>query len=770
MLFSILQADLPDSFKATSPINSPIGDEGVSSFASGDFSLSRADSMYFDASEDFADVEATDELSYQTERDLVGDSSSTSTLKTSPGPPVESIEELEKTKGASKDGEMASNGEGVAEAETSDVDGKTDQNGKHSKDETHTDQDKEDKDKESKGKQSSWWPFGIFSKQEKAEPDFLIKGGDENVWKDDDDDYEAEEDEDGLGSQSKGRSIASNPSTSRYNGKKGRNKEDLLETWSDDGVTKPRPIYGRRLASDNKSASASNVLRPKSVSRDDDYWWDLDEKDGFVAQSADEEEDEGDDYEEEYEDAEDDDDDDDDNDDDDDDDGIGSSNDGPSDTKTIALISTAESYAGFDDTELKEEPTTTEVSRKEMEQIDLQLSLCGHLEHSESMSNAEWEQLFQEKRVSFEQFNANPNLLNDAGLVVKFNDRYYPWSIVGPVVISMIVFGRPLDKQSVEQMEAEYVSQSSWFGQRSQSIDDENNEGESSSSDKGKDKDSEEEKVAAVTKSKLPSSSQLLALNLKYGANTIQFTVTSRLQGTQELSATIYFWKPNDKIVISDIDGTITRSDVLGHILPAVGRDWSHSGVSQLYTNVVKNNYKILYLTSRAIGQVNTTRSYLKSIKQGDALYTLPPGPVMTSPNRLFESFTREVILRKPEEFKIACLQEIRDLFPENCPFHAGFGNRETDVVSYQAVGINVSKIFIINPKGEIRVPASVYKTSYAKINDLVEEMFPELNETKDDREKRVVDKHMFNDFNFWKMPPIQSSKKNSEKESSNSK
>ena len=28
------------------------------------------------------------------------------------------------------------------------------------------------------------------------------------------------------------------------------------------------------------------------------------------------------------------------------------------------------------------------------------------------------------------------------------------------------------------------------------------------------------------------------------------------------------------RLVISDIDGTITKSDLLGHVLPRVGWDW----------------------------------------------------------------------------------------------------------------------------------------------------------------------------------------------------
>ena len=39
--------------------------------------------------------------------------------------------------------------------------------------------------------------------------------------------------------------------------------------------------------------------------------------------------------------------------------------------------------------------------------------------------------------------------------------------------------------------------------------------------------------------------------------------------------------------------------------------------------------------------------------------------------------FSREVIEKKPQEFKIACLRDIQRLFPTNKnPFYAGFGNK----------------------------------------------------------------------------------------------
>jgi len=77
-------------------------------------------------------------------------------------------------------------------------------------------------------------------------------------------------------------------------------------------------------------------------------------------------------------------------------------------------------------------------------------------------------------------------------------------------------------------------------------------------------------------------------LNLQPGANTITFSVTTKYQGTTRCSAHVFLWKWSDKLVVSDIDGTITKSDVMGQILPVVGKDWTQGGVAQLYQNISK--------------------------------------------------------------------------------------------------------------------------------------------------------------------------------------
>lgn len=151
---------------------------------------------------------------------------------------------------------------------------------------------------------------------------------------------------------------------------------------------------------------------------------------------------------------------------------------------------------------------------------------------------------------------------------------------------------------------------------------------------------------------------QLIQLGLKYGQNEACFSVTTAYQGTSVARCHIYLWRWDDRVVVSDIDGTITKSDVLGHILPIIGNDWSQSGVAQLFTQIQDNGYKMLYLSARAIGQAQITREYLRSIKQGDV--TLPDGPLLLNPTSLMSALHREVIEKKPEDFKIACLKDIQ--------------------------------------------------------------------------------------------------------------
>lgn len=247
------------------------------------------------------------------------------------------------------------------------------------------------------------------------------------------------------------------------------------------------------------------------------------------------------------------------------------------------------------------------------------------------------------------------------------------------------------------------------------------------------------------------TSDQLKSLDLKNGRNEVSFAVNN---GKAHCSAQLYYWKSDIPVVISDIDGTITKSDALGHLLTMMGRDWTHTGVAKLFSDIRANGYNIMYLTARSVGQADTTRAYLGGVDQFG--FKLPPGPVILSPDRTIAALRREVILKKPEVFKMACLRDIKSLFGETedytNPFYAGFGNRITDALSYRSVGVPSSRIFTINSNAEVHMELlelAGYKSSYVHIADLVDHFFPPENEFT------TIQEEKYTDVNYWRDPII---------------
>ncbi|WOK97668.1 phosphatidate phosphatase PAH2-like isoform X3 [Canna indica] len=253
----------------------------------------------------------------------------------------------------------------------------------------------------------------------------------------------------------------------------------------------------------------------------------------------------------------------------------------------------------------------------------------------------------------------------------------------------------------------------------------------------------QETKNSKMVQSLTPTSEELASLNLKEGQNLVKFSFLTPMLGLQQVDARIYLWKWNTRIVVSDVDGTITKSDVLGQFMPLVGIDWSQTGVTHLFSAIKDNGYQLLFLSARSISQAHLTRQFLFNLKQDGK--AMPDGPVFISPDGLFPSLYREVIRRAPHEFKISCLEAVKALFPPDCnPFYAGFGNRDTDEISYLKVGIPLGKIFIINPKGQIIVNRQVDTRSYASLHDLVNGIFPPTSSSEQEE---------YNSWNYWKLP-----------------
>ncbi|XP_044036754.1 phosphatidate phosphatase LPIN2-like isoform X2 [Siniperca chuatsi] len=418
--------------------------------------------------------------------------------------------------------------------------------------------------------------------------------------------------------------------------------------------------------------------------------------------------------------------------------------------------------------------------------MDVSMSLCGHVGDTSQITKEK----FMEHIVTYQDFANNPGIIEDPSLVICINSNYYNWAVAAPMVLSMTTFQKNLPKGTIEQLVKDKMPKKSgrwWFSWRRRDMD--NNQQKNS-------KDEQEETLASVS-SKVPkatlddiesdeaaglgrkasiasslstetlsatqcisqmyrkslrlTSKQIEHLALREGANKVVFSVTTQYQGTCRCEAAIYLWNWDDRVIISDIDGTITKSDALGHILPQFGKDWTHKGIAKLYHKIHQNGYKFLYCSARAIGMAAITKDYLQWVN--DKGTVLPKGPVLLAPSSLFSALHREVIEKKPEVFKIACLSDIRDLFnPQRQPFYAAFGNRTNDAYAYKQVGVPDTRLFTVNPKGElIQEKSKGNKSSYSHLSELVEHFFPMLS--VEGSTSSTLDCPEYSSFSYWKEP-----------------
>jgi len=419
---------------------------------------------------------------------------------------------------------------------------------------------------------------------------------------------------------------------------------------------------------------------------------------------------------------------------------------------------------------------------------DLAASLCGGLTDKEITLEKFEEHLLTYSQL-LEQVKNQKGVLTNPNLVIRVHEKYLAWNAAAPILLSIMLFKQPLPEEVLQEMTKDGLdvntnmsaeqaknnrdkAKKSWFGwfgsskecnnikedpdrvemacqTESEELRSFSEELENDNISSSSENDCEEPKKQKLFRKTLRlSSSSLSEMNLRPGSNEVEFSVTTAFQGTTWCKCHIYLWHHTDKVVISDIDGTITKSDVLGHILPVIGNDWAQSGVAQLFTKIKNNGYKIMYLSARAIGQASITKDYLQSVKQGDVC--LPDGPIFLNPDSLYYAFRREVIDRNPEEFKIYCLKDIQTLFAEKKPFFAGYGNRPNDAFAYRAVGIPISRIFTINPAGELKHELTqTFQTSYIEQDGMVDQVFPSIG-TSFDPEFKIQE---FSSFSFWREP-----------------
>ncbi|RQM16284.1 hypothetical protein DD237_002845 [Peronospora effusa] len=175
------------------------------------------------------------------------------------------------------------------------------------------------------------------------------------------------------------------------------------------------------------------------------------------------------------------------------------------------------------------------------------------------------------------------------------------------------------------------------------------------------------------------------------------------------VDAKLHLWGPNESVVVVDLDGTLTISDVEGHIrtLRLGQYDFLHAGACDFFTKLHELGVRIVYLTARPLDWATASRAHLENAVQQSI--SLPPGVLITNSTGLTGALFTEVVNKTPHLFKIQVLNELQltlihaGRVVEHPVFVAGFGNRSTDIVAYEEVGMDRSLIFMLDPYSNVK-------------------------------------------------------------------
>ena len=188
----------------------------------------------------------------------------------------------------------------------------------------------------------------------------------------------------------------------------------------------------------------------------------------------------------------------------------------------------------------------------------------------------------------------------------------------------------------------------------------------------------------------------------------------------------VYVFGQDDKIIVSDIDGTITKSDTRGFFGGALGCKVHHENVDEFLRGLNENGYKIIYLTARNLRYMSYTKNYLfeKIAVNNVNGVGLPKYPVLCIP----QEFAVAALADESQAVlgKSSSLNNVLSLFENPSDMFVGaYGNKNSDAEAYKNVGISLNKTFIINKQSEITNVLSDEKTTFQlQIEDL-NNLFP---------------------------------------------
>lgn len=383
------------------------------------------------------------------------------------------------------------------------------------------------------------------------------------------------------------------------------------------------------------------------------------------------------------------------------------------------------------------------------------MSLCGHL-LGDAESQEDAHEIFSEHIITFESFRENPiAILGDRNLMFLIGGRICPFTPeIQAYFVARVLFPNspPLPPVPAAMASTQSEGEQTWQAHSSsrdhELVSDDECPVSSFHIDTAFVQESmptthtsssfSELQIPDDTASEMfhrktlqPSQADLLKMELRNGANDIDFVVHTASGQELRVSARLYYWPTSAKIVIAEIDGAVSRiasSGMFSNLLASKEKERSglHHGALEFYSKLARNGYRIVYLTCRGLSQAELMHTMLRpNSEKGPAL---PNGPVLLAPDRLLATNSNEVI--EARDFKVAALNAIHALFPSDVnPFYAAFGRTLADSVVFTQAGVFPGKVFLVDEgDGRLRHKSMMnFQESYSSLLAMLDKMFPPL-------------------------------------------
>ena len=192
-----------------------------------------------------------------------------------------------------------------------------------------------------------------------------------------------------------------------------------------------------------------------------------------------------------------------------------------------------------------------------------------------------------------------------------------------------------------------------------------------------------------------------LAQLLRPGRNPARYFLLDEDKVVGVAYTNVFLWSGEDRVVISDIDGTITKSNAGGIYDTILTESYKHchEAVCQFFSLVAsKERTKVLYVTSRPISLSVRTRKFIDNLRQQN--HSLPEGPVLGFLGNIPQLLIMELVAYRTHHFKAEILwKHVVEPFRRAGlvhPFHAAFGNTFLDVQAYGMVAVPLARTYII--------------------------------------------------------------------------